>query len=409
MSPQHLKSRIAQASLVSPNWTPKQSQKGEMNMAKKRGNNEGTVYKRKDGRWCAQVSLSGKRITKYAKTQRECHDWVREITNKIEHGMTFDATQLTLECYMQSWLTGKDLSIRQNTARNYRRYAEQDILPVIGKMRLQNILPAHIRQLYLRMQAEGKGSRTIQLVHATLHCALKQAVKERLIGYNPMDAVERPKVETKEFHIFTESQARTFLEAASGHPSEALFYLALTTGLRKGELLGLMWEDVDWDKGTLRVERQLQQAYSSSAVLVPTKTRSGRRQIKLGKMGLAMLEAHRHKQEAQKTLAGDSWKENGMIFTTGIGTYASQSKVSKEFKRILWENNLPDIRFHDLRHTSISLLLDMGTPINTVQHRAGHSKASVTTDIYGHVMAHSQDAAAENIEQIVKALTNVSQ
>jgi integrase len=380
-----------------------------MNMAKKRGNNEGTVYKRKDGRWCAQVSLSGKRITKYAKTQRECHDWVREITNKIEHGMTFDATQLTLECYMQSWLTGKDLSIRQNTARNYRRYAEQDILPVIGKMRLQNILPAHIRQLYLRMQAEGKGSRTIQLVHATLHCALKQAVKERLIGYNPMDAVERPKVETKEFHIFTESQARTFLEAASGHPSEALFYLVLTTGLRKGELLGLMWEDVDWDKGTLRVERQLQQAYSSSAVLVPTKTRSGRRQIKLGKMGLAMLEAHRHKQEAQKTLAGDSWKENGMIFTTGIGTYASQSKVSKEFKRILWENNLPDIRFHDLRHTSISLLLDMGTPINTVQHRAGHSKASVTTDIYGHVMAHSQDAAAENIEQIVKALTNVSQ
>jgi integrase len=380
-----------------------------MNMAKKRGNNEGTVYKRKDGRWYAQVSLSGKRITKYAKTQRECHDWVREITNKIEHGMSFDATQLTLERYMQSWLTGKDLSIRQNTARNYRRYAEQDILPVIGKLRLQNIQPAHIRQLYLRMQAEGKGSRTIQLVHATLHCALKQAVRERLIGYNPMDAVERPKVETKEFHIFTESQARTFLEAARGHPYEALFYLALTTGLRKGELLGLMWEDVDWDKGTLRIERQLQQAYSSSAKLVPTKTRSGRRQIKLGKIGLAMLEAHRQRQEAQKTLAGDSWKENGMIFTTSIGTYASQSKVSKEFKQILSENDLPDIRFHDLRPTSLSLLLDIGTPVNTVQHRAGHSKASVTTDIYGHVMAHSQDAAAENIEQIVKSLTIVSQ
>jgi integrase len=380
-----------------------------MNMAKKRGNNEGTVYKRSDGRWCAQVSLSGKRITKYAKTQRECHDFVREITNKIEHGMSFDATQLTLERYMESWLTGKDLSIRQNTARNYRRYAEQDILPVIGKMRLQNIQPAHIRQLYLRMQAEGKGSRTIQVVYATLHCALKQSVKDRLIGYNPMDAVERPKVETKEFHIFTESQARTFLEAARGHPYEALFYLALTTGLRKGELLGLMWEDVDWDKGTLRIERQVQQAYSSSAVLVPTKTRSGRRQIKLGKIGLAMLGAHCQRQEAQKTLAGISWKENGMIFTTSIGTYASQSKVSKEFKQILSENSLPDIRFHDLRHTSISLLLDMGTPVNTVQHRAGHSKAIVTTDIYGHVMAHSQDAAAENIEQIVKPLTIVSQ
>jgi integrase len=122
-----------------------------------------------------------------------------------------------------------------------------------------------------------------------------------------------------------------------------------------------------------------------------------------------MLEAHRQRQEAQKTMAGNTWKENGMIFTTGIGTYASQSKVSKEFKRLLQENGLPDIRFHDLRHTSLSLLLDMGTPVNTVQHRAGHSKASITTDIYGHVMAHSQDAAAENIEQIVKPLTIVSQ
>jgi integrase len=122
-----------------------------------------------------------------------------------------------------------------------------------------------------------------------------------------------------------------------------------------------------------------------------------------------MLEAHHQRQEAQKTLTGDNWKENGMIFTTGIGTYASQSKVSKEFKQIRSKNDLPDIRFHDLRHTSLSLLLDIGTPVNTVQHRAGHSKASVTTDIYGHVMAHSQDAAAENIEQIVKSLTNVSQ
>jgi integrase len=122
-----------------------------------------------------------------------------------------------------------------------------------------------------------------------------------------------------------------------------------------------------------------------------------------------MLEAHRQRQEAQKTLVGDSWKENGMIFTTGVGTYIDQTKVSREFKHILIENGLPEIRFHDLRHTSISILLDIGTPVNTVQHRAGHSKASVTTDIYGHVMAHSQDAAAENIEEIVKPLTNVSQ
>ena len=170
-----------------------------------------------------------------------------------------------------------------------------------------------------------------------------------------------------------------------------------------------MWSDVDWQRSVLKVERQLYQASWSGAVLAPTKTKAGRRQIKLGKGSLAMLEAHQKRQEIQKALAGDRWKENGMIFTTGVGTYIDQSKVSREFKRVLRESGLPDIRFHDLRHTSISLLLDMGTPVNTVQSRAGHSKASVTTDIYGHVMAHSQDAAAENIEEIVTPLTNYLQ
>jgi integrase len=115
-----------------------------------------------------------------------------------------------------------------------------------------------------------------------------------------------------------------------------------------------------------------------------------------------MLELQRQRQETQKVLAGERWKENGMIFTTSIGTYIDQTKMSREFKFILRSAGLPDIRFHDLRHTSLSFLLDRGTPVNTVQNWAGHSKASITTDIYGHSMAHSQDEAAEDIEEIVK-------
>jgi integrase len=380
-----------------------------MNMASKRGNNEGTVYKRKDGRWCAQVSLNGRRITKYGKTQKECRDWVNLTLDKIDHGLTFDGAQVSLQQYMESWLSGKVLARRPSTVRNYRRYINLYILPALGRMRLQAILPAHIRQLYLRMQAEGKGSRTIQLVHSTLHCAFAQAVKEGLIGHNPLDAVERPKVETKRFDIFTEKQARLFMKTAKGHPLEALFFLALTTSMRKGEILGLMWTDVDWEKSVLRVKRQLQPVSYEGGALVPTKTKSGRRHIMVGKVAIALLKEHRERQEMQKVVAGNRWQEHGMLFTTSVGTYIDQTKVSREFKHILSENGLPDIRFHDLRHTSISILLDIGTPVNTVQRRAGHSKASVTTDIYGHVMAHSQDAAAENIEEIVKPLTNVSQ
>jgi integrase len=126
----------------------------------------------------------------------------------------------------------------------------------------------------------------------------------------------------------------------------------------------------------------------------------------VGKVAIALLKEHREKQELQKALAGERWKEHGMIFTTSIGTYIDQTKVSRAFKQILRDANLPDIRFHDLRHTSISILLDNGTPVNTVQSRAGHSKASVTTDIYGHAMARSQDQAAQMIEEIVTPLTN---
>jgi integrase len=375
-------------------------------MARRRGNNEGSIFKRKDGRWVGEVSLTGRRMTKYAKTQKEARDWVNATLGKIDHGLTFDGAQLTLSQYMESWLSGKELARRPSTVRNYRRYMTLYILPFLGKMKVQSIVPGHIRQLYVRMQKEGKGARTIQLVHVTLHCAFAQAVKEGLVGYNPMDAVDRPKVETKQFQIFTEEQARKFIMTARGHPYEALYYLALTTGMRKGEILGLKWSDVDWEKSMLRVERQLQPVSFNGGALAPTKTKSGRRQIKLGKGLLAMLELHRQRQETQKLRAGNRWKENGMIFTTSIGTFIDQTKVSREFKRILREADLPDIRFHDLRHTSLSFLLDRGTPVNTVQNRAGHSKASITTDIYGHSMAHSQDEAAEDIEEIVKPLTS---
>lgn len=194
-----------------------------------------------------------------------------------------------------------------------------------------------------------------------------------MIGRSPMDAVERPRVETAEYQILTEEQTRQFLMTATGSPYETLFYLALTTGMRKGELLGLKWSDLDREKGGLLVQQQLQQVDWSGAVLVPLKTKAGHRQIKLGHANLAQLEAYRQRQEHQRVLAGDRWQENDMIFTSSIGTDLDQSKVSREFKHLLKQAGLPNIRFHDLRHTSLSILLESGTPVNTVQRRAGQA------------------------------------
>lgn len=371
-------------------------------MGRKRSNNEGTLYYRESRQeWCAQLSLNGRRLTKYAKTQRECRDWLHTTFEQIRGGLTYEGTQVTLEKFINAWLDGKELSRRPKTVFQYRTLATQHVLPALGKMKLQNIQPAHIRQLYVVKKEDGLGARTLQMVHGLLYGALNQAVKEGIIGRNPVTAVDRPKVERSEMQIFTEEQARQFLIATTGATFEALFYLALTTAMREGEILGLKWADLDWDRCTLHVQRQLQQVENLGYVFSPPKTKAGRRHIKLGDATLGQLTAHRERQQLAKAVAGARWQENDLVFPTTIGTPLDYGRVTKEFKSILKKAGLPDLRFHDLRHTSISLLLEGGTPINTVQQRAGHSKASITTDIYGHSSLRSQNQAADTIEELV--------
>jgi integrase len=268
-------------------------------------------------------------------------------------------------------------------------------------MRLQEIQPAHLSQLYLTKREEGRGPRTVQLIHIVMHCVLQQALKEGILGRNPADAVQRPKVEQTERHILTEEQAQRLVIASQGTRFGMLFYLALMTGMREGELLGLKWSDVDWTRGVLDVQRQRQRSSGHGCALVPPKTKAGRRQIKVGQETLDRLAAHKGQLEVQRSVIGDHWVENDLIFPNTIGKLMSGRNMFVEFKNILKKSGLPNIRFHDLRHTSLSLLLDSGTPVNTVQRRAGHSKASITTDTYGHSMDHSEDEAAARIEEMI--------
>jgi integrase len=369
-------------------------------MARRRGNNEGCIYLRKDGRWCAQVSLSGRRLTKYGKTQKECREWIKDTVTKIGNGLTFQGTRVTLDEFIKTWLDGKELSRRPRTISQYRSLVTQHILPHMGGMRILEIHPAHLKQLYLLKKEEGRGARTVQLIHIVMHAVLKQAVKEGILGRNPADAVDRPKVEVTERHILTEEQAQHLIIATTGTRYGTLIYMALMTGMREGELLGLKWSDVDWTKGLLHVQRQLQVKEIDGSVLVPPKTRAGIRQIKLGQGTLDRLARHREEQQRLKE-TNPHWQENDLIFPNTIGKPAAARNMYNDYKRLLRKIGLPDINFHALRHTSLSYLLDMGTPVNTVQKRAGHSKASVTTDTYGHSLGHSEDEAAERIEELL--------
>lgn len=370
-------------------------------MARRRANHEGTIYRRKDRLWCAQVSLDGHRLTKYGKTQRECHDWIKAMLDKIDSGLTYGSVHITLESFINSWLNGKQLSLRERTVFQYRKIAENYILPRLGKMRIQDIRPVHILRMYSAIQEGGTGARTLQLVHTVLHNTFDQAVQEGTVLRNPIDAVKRPRWEHKEFKTFTEDEVRQFLLATAGHRHEALFYLALTTGMREGELLGLKWSDLDWNKGVLNIQRQLQRIEHKGLFFVSPKTKAGRRQIKLRQGMLDRLADHRRKQELERQQADNRWQENDLIFPSSIEAPFEGHRIWDEFKELLVKAGLPDMRFHDLRHTALSLLMDMGIAVTTVQQRAGHSKASVTTDIYGHSMSRSQDQAAEQIDELV--------
>ncbi len=370
-------------------------------MAKRRGNNEGTIYQRKDGLWCAQISLNGRRLTKYGKSQTECRLWIKQMLARIDQGPTYDSTQVTLDRFVENWLNGKELARRPKTVIQYRQVVQQHILPFLGRMRLQEIQPVHIQKLYSIKKEEGRGARTIQLIHAILHNILKQAEREGILSHNSVDAVERPKVEQVEMQILNEEQIRQFLSAASGSPFETVCYLALTTGMRASELLGLKWCEVDEKKSTLFVHRQMQYIAGQGYIFSQPKTQAGRRQIKVGASTLKELEAHRNRQSIQKSIAGERWQENDLIFPTTIGTPLDYKRVTKEFKRLLKRAGLPEIRFHDLRHTSLNTLMEMGMPVNTVQRRAGHTRASTTVDIYGHATAQSQEEAAEKIEELI--------
>jgi len=185
------------------------------------------------------------------------------------------------------------------------------------------------------------------------------------------------------------------------HRLEALFHLAITTGMRESELLGLKWKDLDWVKQILKVERQLERPHGEGIHFTPPKTKKGRRSIKLGNNSIELLRNHYDRQQAERINAGDDWREYDLIFTTSIGTPINQRNLLRTFKILLKHAGLPAIRFHDLRHTSASLMLNHNIPVIVVSRRLGHARASITSDVYGHLLPSMQDKATKMIDELV--------
>ncbi len=370
-------------------------------MAKKRGQNEVSIYKRKNGSYASQVTIDGKRLTKYFKTRKEANEWLLEMQIKIRNGVSLAGSKIPLSEYFEDYLKSIKTIVKPNTHSQYSQIVKQHILPIIGKYKLEDLKPNIIQQLYNYHLDQGVSERTVILIHAVLHRALKQAVLWGILSWNPSDGVIRPKKKHNEMKVLNDHQVRTLLLAAKGTPMETLLQVEVTTGLRFGELLGLKWGDLDWGTRRLQIQRQVYRVKGQGLVFSEPKTKAGRRTIILGKNTIEVLKNHWEMQQKTIVELGDLWKNNDLIFPSVTGTPTDQSNVFKRFKEILKSAGLPNIRFHDLRHTAATLMLKQKINPKIVQERLGHADISMTLNTYSHVLPSMQEEAAEKIDEII--------
>ncbi len=371
----------------------------------KRGNGEGSISRRKNGGWMGQyvvyTAAGRKRKTVYGKTRKEVAKKLTKAISNREDGLVFDAENLTVGEYLDLWLKNSvQDTVRLTTYQGYERIVRLHIKPALGRIKLDNLTPVHVRSLYRERLETGLAPRMVQLVHTVLHKALKQAVNDGLIPRNVTEAVKAPRPVKKEMKPLSPTQARDLLEAARGERLEALYALAVTTGMRQGEILGLKWEDVDLEAGTLQVRRTLSTAMGGGVRFGPPKTARSRRSIRIPKLALTALRRHRKAQLEQRIKLSGLWEDHDLVFTTGVGTPISRADlINRSFKPLLRQADLPDIRFHDLRHTCATLLLSRGVHAKLVQELLGHSTIAVTLDTYSHVLPGMDDGLADTMDE----------
>lgn len=310
---------------------------------------------------------------------------------------------LTVGDYLDAWLTGKH-SLRPKTVSVYRDAIELYLRPHLGAIRLLELRAHHLDRFYVSISVGRRGRplspSTIRRVHAVLRSALNTAVKRRLIPYNPADHVELAPENPKRARPWSVREARTFLEATRDDRLAALYRLLLVTGMRRGEAVGLRWQDVDLDGRCLFVVQQITEIRGRGVVGKP-KTKRGSRVIPIDDGTVDVLRRHQQVQQLERLAGGDAWTDSGLVFTRPDGSPLRPEYVTRHFQKLGAQLGLPAIRLHDLRHTNASLSLTAGVDMKVVSERLGHSQLAITADLYTHVSRGLGRAAADQIASVL--------
>ena len=365
---------------------------------------------RKDGRWEGRYTAgydpaTGKRIYKnvLGKTQAEAKEKLRRALEETRGLDIVKAGQYTVGQWLDTWFDNyARLKVRPSSHQTYRGYIDHHIKPYIGSIPLSKLTSLELQQLYKTLLTDGRVDRTenkkqpkgfspktVRNIHQIISSALKLAIEQRLIARNPTDACALPKLEHREMKTLPPEQLASFLREAKNSGVYEMYYMELATGLRRGELLGLKWEDIDFLHGDLRVKRQIARI-DGEIVEAPLKTKNAYRTLPLSEDMVHVL-------QSQKQKAGNSpW-----VFPSPTGGPISPDSVLHMLHRVLKRAGLPKVRFHDLRHTFATLALQNGVDVKTVSGMLGHFSAGFTLDTYAHVTTSAKREAAQTMSNVL--------
>jgi integrase len=392
-------------------------------MGKKRGNGEGSISKRKDGRWCAVITNGNdpntgkpKRVFFYGKTRQEVAEKLNQALHSIGQGTFVEPSRLTVGEWINTWLFEyKKQSLRPTTFQSYEYLTRVHVKPTIGHIILKDLRSEHLQRLYnekaTQGRSDGKGGlspKTVRHIHCVIHEALEQALKNNLVVRNVSKATTLPRQVKKEMKVLTVDEQCKLLNVLGEERLRSAFILALASGVREGELLAIRWQDIDLKEGIINIRQSLKRVKvfdenkntKSELLFQEPKTKAGKRIIPLPASVITELKEHRNRQLQEKLKARLIYEDNDLVFCTEIGKPIDTNNLIRKFKALLKKAGMRDINFHALRHTYATRLLEANEHPKVVQEILGHSDISMTLNTYSHVMPEIKKAAAQKLDHL---------